>query len=146
MADAGSARARLPEPGGPEAERMALAAFARSLYRNRRRRDGLFPPGLFGEPAWDIWLDLFADDAEGREVAVSSACVAAAVPKTTALRYIARLEAIGLVERRPVPGDRRRAIVGLTATGRTRVHAVLRELSLACDAHAADFRRQPRRA
>ncbi|MGM3253246.1 hypothetical protein ACS22W_25800, partial [Escherichia coli] len=38
---------------------------ARRTYADRRRRDKLFQPGLFGEPAWDILLDLFISAKEG---------------------------------------------------------------------------------
>lgn len=129
-AAAASAARRTTADEDARAETLPLADFARCLYASRRLRDGLFPPGLFGEPAWDILLDLFAAEAEGKPVDVSSACVAAAVPQTTALRYVGRLEAIGLVRRRPVATDRRRSMLHLTAVGRVTVESVLAEL---CD-------------
>jgi hypothetical protein len=64
-----------------------LAALARRYLRHRRERERLLPD-LFADPAWDILLDLFAASIERRPVSVSSACVAAAVPPTTALRWI----------------------------------------------------------
>jgi DNA-binding MarR family transcriptional regulator len=136
MADVGTARLSLAELQVNDGDGAALADIAHSLYRSRRRRDGLFAAGLFGEPAWDILLDLFAADADGEEVTVSSACAAAAAPKTTALRYIGRLERIGLVERRPVPGDRRRALLSLSRAGRVRVGSILADLRRACEASA----------
>lgn len=68
-------------------------------------------PGLFGEPAWDILLDLYVAHLDGRQVAVSSACIAACVPPTTALRYLNRLERSGLIRRRPDAKDHRRVLV-----------------------------------
>ena len=118
------------ERAPPPLDAIRLAEFARCLYESRRLRDGLFPPRLFGEPAWDILLDLFAAETEGEPVDVSSACVAAAVPQTTALRYVSRLEAIGLVRRAAVATDRRRSKLHLTAVGRVTVESVLAEL---CD-------------
>ena len=109
----------------PPLDAIRLAEFARCLYDSRRLRDGLFPPRLFGEPAWDILLDLYAADTEGEPVDVSSACVAAAVPQTTALRYIARLETAGLVARTRVASDRRRSLLSLTPAGRSTVESVL---------------------
>ena len=121
-----SSAARLPDPDEPpRRDAMPLAEFARCLYVSRRLRDGLFPDGLFGEPAWDILLDLYAAEAEGKPVDVSSACVAAAVPQTTALRYIGRLEAAGLVRRAPVASDRRRSMLHLTEAGQATVESVL---------------------
>jgi hypothetical protein len=86
----------------------------RQAIRARRMRDGFFPPALFEDPAWDMLLDLFAAELEGGSVSVSSLCIAAAVAPTTALRWIGRMTAGGLLARRPDPGDRRRAFVVLT--------------------------------
>jgi hypothetical protein len=55
-----------------------------------RLRSQHFVPALFADPAWDILLDLAAARIDGRMVAVSSLCIAAAVPATTALRWITR--------------------------------------------------------
>jgi DNA-binding MarR family transcriptional regulator len=109
----------------PPLDAIRLAEFARCLYGSRRLRDGLFPPRLFGEPAWDILLDLYAAETEGDAIDVSSACLAAAVPQTTALRYIARLETAGLVLRTRVETDRRRSLLTLTKSGRATVESVL---------------------
>ncbi len=92
-------------------------AEVRALIRARRLRDGLFGPGLFEEPAWDMMLDLFAAELEGARVSVSSLCIAAAVAPTTALRWIGRLTADGWLERRPHPHDKRRAIIALAPRG-----------------------------
>jgi len=50
------------------------------------------------------------------------------VTSGTMTNRIDRLEAGGLVERRPAPDDRRGVLVRLTATGRTRVDAALEDL------------------
>lgn len=90
---------------------------ADSHYRLRRRRDSVFGmPGLFGEPAWDVLLDLYLAHLDQRTVSVSSACIAACVPPTTALRYLTRLERSGLLKRKPDPTDNRRVLVSLTAS------------------------------
>ena len=67
-----------------------LAVAARRYLKLRRQRDELCP-GLFEDPAWDILLDLYAAKVEGGIIYVSSACIAASVPPTTALRMISRL-------------------------------------------------------
>lgn len=89
----------------------------RAAIRARRLREGFFSGGLFEDPAWDMLLDLFAAELEGGRVSVSSLCIAAAVAPTTALRWIGRLAAEGLIERRPDPRDRRRAFIALSAQG-----------------------------
>ncbi|MBX9886020.1 MAG: winged helix DNA-binding protein [Novosphingobium sp.] len=94
---------------------------ARRAYADRSRRNHLFDADLFGEPAWDLLLDLFVATHEGRPVSVTSACIAANVPTTTALRWISALEAKGLIERANDPRDARRALLRLTGTAYDRM-------------------------
>ncbi|MEG3181492.1 hypothetical protein [Sphingomonas sp. LT1P40] len=91
----------------------------RSTIRARRLRDQHFPSELFADPAWDMLLDLYAARLEGRRVSVSSLCIAAAVPPTTALRWIGTLHDANLFGREADPTDKRRAHITLTehATG-----------------------------
>lgn len=85
---------------------------ARQTYDDRRRRTKIFATeDLFGEPAWDILLDLFIAAKERRRVSVTSACIDSAVPSTTALRWITILEKNGFLAREADPGDARRVYV-----------------------------------
>jgi DNA-binding MarR family transcriptional regulator len=59
-------------------------------------------------------LDLTAARLEGKLTPVSSLCIAAAVPTTTALRWIRSLSDAGIIERRPDPFDARRSYVQLS--------------------------------
>ena len=86
----------------------------RSTIRARRLRDQHFAPELFADPAWDMLLDLYAARLEGRRVSVSSLCIAAAVPPTTALRWIGTMHDANLFGREPDPTDKRRAHITLT--------------------------------
>jgi DNA-binding MarR family transcriptional regulator len=86
----------------------------RRYLRQRRAREAAFPAGTFSDPAWDILLDLYASDLEGRRVSVSSACFAAAVPPTTALRWIRKLVEDGALTRVQDPKDGRRVYVTLS--------------------------------
>jgi len=86
----------------------------RTVIRSRRLRAQFFAEDLFADPAWDMLLDLFAAGLERRRVSVSSLCIAAAVPPTTALRWIGTLHDAGLFERHADPNDRRRAYIGLS--------------------------------
>jgi DNA-binding MarR family transcriptional regulator len=98
---------------------------ARSEIRVRRLRDQFFDPALFADPAWDMLLDLAAADLERRRVAVSSLCIAAAVPATTALRWIAQMTEQGLLARYPDPDDGRRVFIALTESARTGMNRYL---------------------
>lgn len=102
-------------------EMAGLAMRTRAYLRARRLREGLFPEGIFADPAWDMLLDLFACKMEGNRVGVLSACSAAGVPQTTALRWVDRLEECGLVERRRDPQDSRRIYVELTELATRRI-------------------------
>lgn len=91
----------------------------RATIRARRLRDQHFAPELFADPAWDMLLDLYAARLEGRRVSVSSLCIAAAVPPTTALRWIGTMHDAELFGREPDPTDRRRAHITLTERAAT---------------------------
>lgn len=90
------------------------AAAVRDVIRRRRLRDRFFGEGLFADPAWDILLDLYAARLEGKHVSVSSLCIAAAVPPTTALRWITVLTEKGMLVREADPQDRRRIYIALS--------------------------------
>lgn len=107
-------------PGSFVASRITpavLLAFARETYNVRRRRGKTLPADLFGEPTWDILLDLYVATREKRTVPTTSACIGAHVPPTTALRWLRLLEARGLVEREDDGRDGRRTFVRLTDQG-----------------------------
>jgi hypothetical protein len=89
-------------------------AVIRGIIRARRLRQQFFGAGLFADPAWDILLDLMVARIERRQVAVSSLCIAAAVPATTALRWIKQLTEMGLLHRVADPQDGRRVFIELT--------------------------------
>jgi prefoldin subunit 5 len=90
------------------------AAIIRAMIRVRRLRNQFFPAELFADPAWDMLLDLMAARLEGRAVAVSSLCIASAVPPTTALRWIKTLTDARLFERVADSNDGRRVFIELT--------------------------------
>jgi DNA-binding MarR family transcriptional regulator len=103
---------------------------ARALYRLRRRRERLFTTSLFSEPAWDLLLDLFASEKAGKPVSITSACIAAAVPNTTAVRCLQQLEQRGVLFREPDPLDRRRTNIRLTNTCISAMESLFEELRL----------------
>lgn len=86
----------------------------RQVIANRQARARFFDAELFGDPAWDMLLDLTAAHGEGVQVSVTSLCIAAAVPATTALRWLTQMVESGIFVRVPDPADRRRAFIALS--------------------------------
>lgn len=107
--------------GSAGASKVA-AAQIRQLIAHRRMRDAFFSGDLFADPAWDILLDLYAAHLERVTVSVSSLCIAAAVPPTTALRWVKLMTRSALLERRPDSDDRRRVHIVLSQSARTAMH------------------------
>jgi hypothetical protein len=93
----------------------ALGEMARKAHADRQRRT-LIPGtgGLFGEPAWDILLDLFIAAREGRQVSLESACAHAGVPHENARRWVGILERRDMVVRETSPHALQREYVRLT--------------------------------
>jgi hypothetical protein len=98
---------------------------ATTLLGIRRHRDAVIGSGYFGEPSWDILLDLFVNEQKGRPISATSACLAGGVPPTTALRHLVRLTTDGLICSTPDPADARRRYISLTRKSREMMHFVL---------------------
>lgn len=108
------------EPGPiPSFEVAETERRVRSILRLRRRRETLFGSDLFGEPAWDMLLELYAVELAGRQESVSGLCSVSGVPPTTALRWIKVLESDGWIARSADQFDGRRRFLSLTCKART---------------------------
>lgn len=127
-----SARTPTPEAGlilqGVEPPRYSdrtLRAFAQAEYQRRRIRERWLPQKHLHEPAWDILLDLYQSASKGNGQRVTSVCIAACVPPTTALRWIKVLESEGLAQREAEVTDLRASSIFLTPEGFRTMSAVL---------------------
>ena len=100
----------------------------RKVIRARRLRARFFPEDLFADPAWDMLLDLLQAELAHLRVPVSSLCIAAAVPATTALRWLKTMVAEGMFLRRSDPHDGRRVFVELAPDARTALHRYFAEV------------------
>lgn len=94
-----------------------LTRVAITFYRARQMRARYLEENLFGEPAWDMLLDLFINKSNRIKTSVKSLCVASHVPETTALRWIGLLIDASLVYRENDNTDRRRVFICLTPRG-----------------------------
>ena len=100
-----------PAPGADVPD--VSADTVRAVIRARRLRARYFAEDLFADPAWDMLLDLLQAEIAHLRVPVSSLCIAAAVPATTALRWLKTMVSQGLFVRRADPHDGRRVFVEL---------------------------------
>ena len=110
----------MPQPV-PVSFDCARARMVRQIILHRRKRERQFPSYLLADPGWDMLLDLYAAHYEGQKVPVSSLCIAAAVPATTALRWIKTLEEEGHLVRSQDPHDRRRIFLAMSDTARAKM-------------------------
>lgn len=94
------------------------ATEVKALIKDRRARDEYFNSYLFADPAWDMLLELFEALLEQRRVATTNLCDSAAVPHTTALRWITTLKQEGLIVCEGDRFDGRRKFVSLSAKGK----------------------------
>ena len=100
-------------PRAPGARR-ALANAQKASRRRLLRRQLVGAADLFGEPAWDMLIDLFIHEGEEKAVSTSSLCIASGLPMTSALRLLQRLCDAGLVTREPDRLDGRRNFIRLS--------------------------------
>lgn len=108
----------LPSTPAPIQQNQPVTERAiRSMIRLRRNRDYFFDSELFADPAWDMLLELYACHLGQQRISVTSLCAGAAVPATTALRWLAALQGKDLVERQRDPIDARRHFISLTDAG-----------------------------
>jgi DNA-binding MarR family transcriptional regulator len=115
-----------PASKAAEKEGEITAGHIRAILRARRMRDQFFQSELFADPAWDMLLDLMAARLSDERVAVSSLCIAAAVPPTTALRWIKTLCEQGLFVRSADPLDGRRVYIALSEEAAAAMSACLK--------------------
>ncbi|MGN6498555.1 MAG: MarR family winged helix-turn-helix transcriptional regulator [Tsuneonella sp.] len=126
--DASSAEELQPPVRKREIPEGEAAAIFDRIYRARRAREKVMGRELFADAAWDILLDLAVQEALGKSVSISSICIAAHVPTTTALRYVTEMEKKGLLERRADSMDARRKFIALTDRARAKLKQLAIEL------------------
>lgn len=98
-------------------------ARVRSETAKRDLRHQYFASELFGEPGWNVLVDLFDSSLRGRTVSVTDSCIASLAPPTTALRWIGRLEELGLVKRQRSSSDGRVFHLSLTEEAEKQLRA-----------------------
>lgn len=105
--------------------RETLISRARIVLNSRRLRQRYFNRIMFGEPAWDILLMLYASEHSSGRLTISRLAEWVETPLTTVVRWVNFLEEEGLVRRQAHPTDRRTVFINLREKGRAALDAYL---------------------
>jgi hypothetical protein len=95
---------------------------ARHILAMRQIRHDYFPDMLFGEPGWDLLLQMFVAEAERRRLSVEQCLDLSTAPASTTMRWIRLLTDRGLVIEEA-------GSVILTAAARPALKAFLRQFA-----------------
>lgn len=116
------------DPKAPQAARIISARMRKDLVEvavkiieMRNFRHKIFENRVFGEPGWNILLDLVAADDGDQQCAVTDLFVDSPTAPTTLLRWVINLMDMGLISRSPDTLDQRRSFVSLTPLGREKM-------------------------
>jgi len=101
---------------------------AARLLKVRSMRAEILGAAIFQDLAWDMLLDLYVREAEGRRVSVTSLTIASGGAPTTALRHLHKLLAHGLVTRLDDAEDGRRSWVSLTPASRAAITELMERM------------------
>jgi len=98
-------------PADRHAQALVVANARLAQRRRFLRRQLIGAEYLFVEPAWDMLLDLFIHQCEGRVLHLYPMCVASGIPMSSALRLAQKLCEAGILRRQPDTFDGRRSIM-----------------------------------
>ncbi len=88
------------------------------FYQSRRARENLCPAeNIFGEPAWDILLDLYIRQSHGETVNVRAAAIRCGASPATTLRWFSVLAKAGFVILDSEMSDNHQTIFRLSPEG-----------------------------
>lgn len=115
----------------PEAEvgdelMLALAVSGREISR---RRNQIFAHAALGNPAWDVLLELYVQEARGYRVSLDHLALSGELRAETVYASAEVLIEAGMVERTPDRFDARVAWLSLSPSGKRGISEFLRETS-----------------
>lgn len=73
------------------------ASLTAAMLEFRRFRLNVLPAELFSEPAWDLLLELYVADAEGRRLTARQVCERSKIPPVVMSRWLQHLSQAGFV-------------------------------------------------
>ena len=96
----------------------SYTSYVEAVIEGRARIADYLPSNYFGDPAFDMLLDLFVSVERGQARTVKVCALTSRVPIATASRYIDMMARDGFVRRKPDPADGRRTLVVLTPSAK----------------------------
>lgn len=102
-----------PPPRSAPDTSVALANAETLVHRRLLRQQLIGASELFGDPAWEMLVDLFIHECKGKDLSISSLCVTPTIPMSSALRLAQKLCDAGILRRVADPFDGRRSIIKL---------------------------------
>jgi hypothetical protein len=118
---------------------------ARELLHQRRQRRRFFSTSMFGEPAWEMLLELFAQTPADKGMTVGRLISSADVPVSVGKRWIEYLERERMVFRDPDDSDDLETAIDLTREAEAKLASYIEtiEAQTAWHNHLEDQRRTP---
>jgi DNA-binding MarR family transcriptional regulator len=98
----------------PMNDRAALVDAARRSITRRKLRTAIFPDAIFGEPAWDMLLELYARGSDNEPDVQNLLAELSGIPTTTAIRWMDYLEEQQLIRRDVHPFNGQHPVIRLT--------------------------------
>jgi hypothetical protein len=95
-----------------------VLGLATALREARRLRAEIFPSVPFGNPNWDVMLDLFIQEMNGFRTSLDHLALTGELPAPTVYESVNTLVRLGLIERTSDRFDNRVFWLSLTTTGR----------------------------
>jgi DNA-binding MarR family transcriptional regulator len=114
-------------PAKREPTKADLLREAKHQFKSHLLREAHFTGLPFHETGWEILLELYIAEAEGRRLNVMAIGLESHIPSATLVRWIALLEQRRLVFRQPDHTDRRRTWISLTPLGSEKLDLCLRQ-------------------
>lgn len=106
-----------PLPASNQRVRVAVEAAERAVRDRKARAKFVGNKELFGEPAWDILLDLFIRQANEKHASAKGAIINSGAGPCTVVRWLAVLEQHDLIQTMPDPADSKHRLILLTPAG-----------------------------
>lgn len=126
-----STLARFEHAAGEAPDREVCRRVATDIMRTRNLRHRYLIGFHLADPVWDMLLDLYVAEAKRSPVSISDLAIAAGVPRSTGVRWVANLISEGKLQAEADVADGRRTWVTLSPASRAALEKYLHEAARA---------------